>query len=749
MASPEVFIDQGGEVQVIQGPFQAMDTSSAENYEVSAQTRGTGQLGLTTTGKRGRQPTEIDGQGEAESASTSLENGVSTGNGADEDFLCSDYDRDPTNSCAGWIVVGSRRRQKATTSTGTSPQRGSPSEGKPGRAASALITKAKEKRRKELKAQYVAKVNASMAKAARMPIFAKRSEHRVVIRPRGGLAMNNVKLSELRAAVAKAAGLTMEEVQDDSIAPNFAQNIAVLSTPSEERSFRYGSIRNIVLGDRTYEAYAYKCTPENTARGVISGVGVDETEENITRSLVNKQNPKILAAHRLGRTESVVILFDGDKVPYYVKYEGVVAKCTLYRQHREVCEVCGKVGHRRDVCPTPHVKVCFACGRNNPDEEHVNFCKPRCKLCGGAHPTGAGSCKNKFKVPPQIRARLAEKNKREDKMATGKMAMKKETTFSRQIERSSRNPEKIREAPPQQQRGRSKSKSRPEGMTWADVIAEGNARKRRDKSAGPAQRPRSVSKSDRRERAEPDSGRGGTPQAAAVPAEGKNNKNMAKSQVADNKEEARETKTELSKIQRELQEMKAVVEALQRTIHQQREHINKQDILIAKLRKGELDNESGDMETQEDSTDGSEEEPPMRPRPKKARKGGSSGGKLEPAANGNETAIQEEIIPEESETEGESSSVKSEENTHSIRIARSPIGYAGLNNRIARLEIIYKKWDRNLDAMEQRIIQRCTQLVQQQIAQQFEQLQKQVTCQFDNMMRQIREVLPNTNDGSS
>ncbi|KAH9367108.1 hypothetical protein HPB48_021717 [Haemaphysalis longicornis] len=316
MASPEVFIDQGGEVQVIQGPFQAMDTSSAEDYEVSAQTRGTGQLGLTTTGKRGRQPTEIDGQGEAESASTSLENGVSTGNGADEDFLCSDYDRDPTNSCAGWIVVGSRRRQKATTSTGTSPQRGSPSE------------------------------------------------------------------------------------------------------------------------------------------------------------------------------------------------------------------------------------------------------------------------------------------------------------------------------------------------------AEGNARNRRDKSAGPAQRPRSVSKSDRRERAEPDSGRGGTPPAAAVPAEGKNNKNMAKSQVAGNKEEARETKTELSKIQRELQEMKAVVEALQRTIHQQREHINKQDILIAKLRKGELDNESGDMETQEDSTDGSEEEPPMRPRPKKARKGGSSGGKLEPAANGNETAIQEEIIPEESEKDEESSSVK-------------------------------------------------------------------------------------------
>ncbi|KAL3184647.1 hypothetical protein MRX96_005978 [Rhipicephalus microplus] len=46
------------------------------------------------------------------------------------------------------------------------------------------------------------------------------------------------------------------------------------------------------------------------------------------------------------------------------------------------------------------------------------------------------------------------------------------------------------------------------------------------------------------------------------------------------------------------------------------------------------------------------------------------------------------------------------------------VGYAGFSNRLTRLEHTYKKWDKNLEAMEQRIIQRCTELMQEQMAQQ-------------------------------
>ncbi|KAH8008678.1 hypothetical protein HPB51_000708 [Rhipicephalus microplus] len=210
-------------------------------------------------------------------------------------------------------------------------------------------------------------------------------------------------MTTLRTAIITAANIKIEEAEDDSFAPNAAQNIIVLSIPSEARPFSYGSIRNITVEERTYETFAYKSTPDNTSRGVISGVGREEPEEQITRFLVNKPNPTVMAAHRLGNSESVVILFEGNRVPRYVKYGGFVTKCTLYRQHREVCTICGQIGHRKDVCPTPNAGVCFACGRNNPGEDHTEYCKPRCKFCGGSHVTVSQTERSKKGAPPNSR----------------------------------------------------------------------------------------------------------------------------------------------------------------------------------------------------------------------------------------------------------------------------------------------------------------------------------------------------------
>ncbi|XP_049270289.1 E3 ubiquitin-protein ligase UBR3-like [Rhipicephalus sanguineus] len=63
----------------------------------------------------------------------------------------------------------------------------------------------------------------------------------------------------------------------------------------------------------------------------------------------------------------------------------VSQKCSLYRKHVDICYVCGKLGHRADVCPNPGETICRGCEIKNPDEQHQ--CDPTCKLCGGHHPT--------------------------------------------------------------------------------------------------------------------------------------------------------------------------------------------------------------------------------------------------------------------------------------------------------------------------------------------------------------------------
>lgn len=238
-----------------------------------------------------------------------------------------------------------------------------------------------------------------------MPGKLPRSEFKIIIRPRGGLHTGRVNATELMAAIMTATETPKEETMQDTICPNVAQNIIVLSTPSETRAVRYAKLRALTLGDQTHEVYAYHAAPDNTTKGVIRNISAQDTPEEIRQNIVNDYNPMAIDAHRIGSSTTVIVLFQGNKVPATVKYGAVLVRCGLYRQHHEVCKTCGKIGHRQDVCPQPNVRVCFACGKSNPDENHESECKPHCKLCGGPHPTGTAGCINKFKTPYMVKRR--------------------------------------------------------------------------------------------------------------------------------------------------------------------------------------------------------------------------------------------------------------------------------------------------------------------------------------------------------
>ncbi|KAH7959096.1 hypothetical protein HPB49_008244 [Dermacentor silvarum] len=258
-ASPELAGPQNDENDQHYEESQAMDTSDADIGANSARKRRQGQLDLTAAKKKAaEQPTgsRLDASGDC---STTIGGGSSTATGIGQCVTAANSDCDPPNSRNG------RKRENPS-------QRDTQTAGKPSKSLSASNAKLKEERRREQKAQYVAKVNANMAKSARMPTFAKKDEHRVVVRPQGGNVVSATKMSVLRAAIITAANIKIEEAEDDSFAPNAAQNIIVLSTPSEARSFRYGSIRSITVEERTYETFAYKSTPDNTSRGPAAHV---------------------------------------------------------------------------------------------------------------------------------------------------------------------------------------------------------------------------------------------------------------------------------------------------------------------------------------------------------------------------------------------------------------------------------------------------------------------------------------------
>lgn len=255
---------------------------------------------------------------------------------------------------------------------------------------------------------------------------------KIVLRPRDGLDTSRVSYAQLRDGVLRAAAVSTEGASDDILRLNPIQNIMVVSTPTMENAKRYGNIKEIQIGDKIYATTAYVTPPENTSKGVIHNIPEYDTQEDITKSLVYAKNPAILQARRMGKTSSVIIVFEGTRVPHYVYYRGAEYRCFLHKKKVEVCDACGRLGHRTDVCPNPKERQCKGCKAKDPPENHE--CDPTCALCGKGHITGDKKCRNRFKTPFLLKQRQWKREQRpreENEKKTGPGILRMESHQSR------------------------------------------------------------------------------------------------------------------------------------------------------------------------------------------------------------------------------------------------------------------------------------------------------------------------------
>ncbi|KAK8761497.1 hypothetical protein V5799_027237 [Amblyomma americanum] len=293
----------------------------------------------------------------------------------------------------GWRVAGEKKTQEQESKLSLTPLNGGP-------AAAGH----RRPQRKNFKSK--------LLKAARMPEL-PRQDIKIVMRPRGGPNLGEVSRFEIRRAIIAAANVSGEEVTQDVICPNKQQNIVVTSTPNRENADRYSAVRNLTISGTAHDVSAYETAPHGTVKGVIRGVPMTDTIQEINDYIVQDYNPTALQANRIGKTTTVVIAFDGDKVPNYIRYGNLLVECSLYRKQIDMCYLCGHLGHRMDVCPNPEDKICRGSGMKNPEESHV-CTNPKCSLCGGNHLTADKECKARFKTPYVVRKRRWERQQREE-----------------------------------------------------------------------------------------------------------------------------------------------------------------------------------------------------------------------------------------------------------------------------------------------------------------------------------------------
>lgn len=233
-------------------------------------------------------------------------------------------------------------------------------------------------------------------------------DYKVIFRPRDGLRLASWSDRQITAGIQAASAIPEGAFnQQVVIQVQAVQNLIVASTPNAECADALSDVTSIQLGAVTYTVLPYVKHFPGTVKGVIHGLDPGTTTEQLPY-IIASSGPRIVQARMLGKSTSAVVTFEGPHVPFYIRAHGMHTRCRPYRRSIQCCTLCGDIGHRRDVCPTPDVTTCAHCHERDPSQDHV--CNPKCKLCGLAHPTASKECRQKLRPPPppiHVRERLA------------------------------------------------------------------------------------------------------------------------------------------------------------------------------------------------------------------------------------------------------------------------------------------------------------------------------------------------------
>lgn len=190
-------------------------------------------------------------------------------------------------------------------------------------------------------------------------------------------------------------------------------NVVSVRTDSEDVARKILAIKAIKKENHAdIVVQVFRTYGSTYTKGVIYDIYPKNQDENddVLNTELESEKTNIVAARRLGKTNTAIITFDDDKLPRSILYGKVYKRVFPYRPKAVVCNNCQKIGHKADICCNPD--VCRRCGREHTEniadqqgghtecEEVTQFCQ-ECRKTG--HLSNSKSCSIKAAANKKMR----------------------------------------------------------------------------------------------------------------------------------------------------------------------------------------------------------------------------------------------------------------------------------------------------------------------------------------------------------
>ncbi|KAG0445119.1 hypothetical protein HPB47_020532 [Ixodes persulcatus] len=218
----------------------------------------------------------------------------------------------------------------------------------------------------------------------------------IIIRFGSAIHLEKIDAHDLGAAILEAARLTPKEIGDTYVKVRSLQNLIAIDTYRTSAESKILALSSLTYQNVKLDVKSYKANNPNNARGVIHGIRPHYSDQYIQAALVLEQ-AKLLAARRIGETQTILITVEGPRLPRYAFVNRVAYRLYPHRPRSTLCAHCYDIGHRADVCPfkVAH-NTCPRCSKrfhlNQDPTQTPHECEPHCVNCKGEHPPNSPLC---------------------------------------------------------------------------------------------------------------------------------------------------------------------------------------------------------------------------------------------------------------------------------------------------------------------------------------------------------------------